>query len=211
MCLCAAFLALVASACGDRAGSKQLPSPTAETLTTARQRGSAHAPEVVVTRAGRDEGGRCSPRAAASAIARFLDAVNRGDPGAANAFDFDAVGGWYSDGLSKTRGVSIRSTAELQRYLLSRHRQQERLRLRELRIDASGGLGQLEFKLARRAQDLVPGRWLAVEGKGALACDSGAPVTWTMGTSEPDEQVGPLCPRPRTPRTPTHIIACSRR
>jgi hypothetical protein len=213
-----ALIALAVAGCGDRTATPRSPQRSVEPATaeavTARETVTAQA-EIVVTRAAPKAPARCRPRAAARAILRFFDASNRGSEKAAQMFDFDAVGGWYSVGSGENApaeaSITARDRAALQGYLVARHGQAEQLRLRELRIDAETKLGQIEFHVRRRADDLADGRWMPVEGKGAIACATGALVVWSMGTVEPDERTGRLCPRPRRRGDTAQVIACARR
>jgi hypothetical protein len=207
---CAALLGL---ACGSgrpgAAPTVNAPARPAVASVAFAER-SVSTPEIVVTRPAPDTRGFCRPRGAALSVVRFLDAVNRGDPAAADAFDFDAEGGWFSDAVGTT-AASAYSADELGRYFASRHAQREQLRLVELRIDPDGQLGQLEFALTRRADDLPRRRWIPVEGKGAITCAKGRPAVWSMGTVSSGEKVGRLCPRP-PPQSGSRqrVVVCAR-
>lgn len=190
------LLALIAAGCGGERAQR----PTAEIV--------REAPEIVVTR---DAPAPCRPRAAANAILRFLEAAGAGRAkAAADAFDF-GVQGWYSvgsgDGAPAGASTTVTDREALRRYLAARHRQGERYRLRVLRISARGGI---EFYLRRRAGDLSGGLWVAVEGKGAIDCDTGSLTVWSMGSVAEHERVGPLCPRASRPGSASRVTACAR-
>jgi hypothetical protein len=193
---------LLALACGEQRAS---PAP-ALTAATAE-------PPVVVTRSAADARDHCRPRAAARAVLRFLAEARAGR---AAPFDFEALDGWYSvtSGVSAPEGASATVTDRdaLQRYLTARREQHERYRLRVVRTSKmTGGNGGLEVALRRRADDLARGRWVAVEGKGAIGCVSGTLLVWSMSSMPEDERVGPLCPRARQSGPASRVIACARR
>lgn len=100
------------------------------------------------------------------------------------------------------------------RYFVGRHGRGERLRLLEVAIGFANGLGHIEFRLDRRADDL---RRLGVtttiaHGKGALRCGDGKIVVWSMGmlAGRRDPHAGfEICPQP--PTRVAAVIACARR
>jgi hypothetical protein len=103
---------------------------------------------------------------------------------------------------------------ELARYFAGRHRHDERQRLLEVAVGFANGLGHIEFRVDRRADDL---RGLGVtttiaHGKGALRCGDGRIVVWSMGmhAGRRDPHAGfEICPPP--PTRVRAIVACARR
>jgi hypothetical protein len=167
---------------------------------------------IVVTRDDPSLPAACRPRALATRIGRFLDAVSRGDPAAAR---FVAPsGGWYSVTEGRARHFVAYERRELAEHLARRHDRGERVRLLDLAVGFANGLGQIEFRLDRRADDL---RRLGVAGtiaigKGAVNCDSGSIVVWSMGMPTGRDRHADLspCPRPPKPRGAV-TVACARR
>jgi hypothetical protein len=102
----------------------------------------------------------------------------------------------------------------LARYIVNRHRHGEQLRLREIKVrQEPGGLGHIEYRLDRRADDLAAPdiRTTRIAGKGAIDCAQRKIVAWSM-----EAPTGPirggylsrsLCPQP-TGR-PSSPIACT--
>jgi hypothetical protein len=91
--------------------------------------------------------------------------------------------------------------------------QRDHLTLREVVVGHAHGLGQIEYRLSRRADDL---RQLGVTtsqvtGKGAIDCERQVIVVWSMGMSDALAALhtAPLCPGPK-PDT-TAAVACARR
>jgi hypothetical protein len=104
---------------------------------------------IVVTRDDPSLPAACRPRALATRIGRFLDAVSRGDPAAAR---FVAPsGGWYSVTEGRARHFVAYERRELAEHLARRHDRGERVRLLDLAVGFANGLGQIEFRLDRRA------------------------------------------------------------
>jgi hypothetical protein len=98
---------------------------------------------------------------------------------------------------------------------IRRHARGEWLRLLELTVGFANGLGQIEFRVDRRADDL---RRLGItgtiaHGKGAVDCATGKIVVWSMGMAagrrDPHAHFV-LCPRPRTPGRAVAVV-CARR
>jgi hypothetical protein len=168
------------------------------------------APRVVVTRSDPSLPGGCRPHEVALRIAAFFDAFNRGDPG---AVEFIAPsGGWYSVSDGRRRHFVAYSRRGLPAYFARRHRQGERMQLEEVDVSFGNGLGHIAYLIDRRAVDL---RRLGITGttaigKGAVNCETGQIVVWSMGMPAGDgHEAFELCPPPRTPSGA--IVACARR
>jgi hypothetical protein len=178
------------------------------------------ADHVVVTRDSPELPSGCRPRPVAARIEAFLGAFNRGDGSAARfaAPELAPHGGWYSvtEGHPRRGGRHFMAErqSELVRYFIGRHRHGERMRLLEVTVGFANGLGHIEFRVERRADDL---RGLGIRtnvayGKGALRCADGKIIAWSMGM--PAGRRDPyadheICPRPIA--RVTAIVACARR
>ena len=179
----------------------------------------APAERVVVTRDDLEVPRGCRPGRVAQRIAVFLAAFNRGDGSAARfaAPELAPGGGWYSvtEGTVRTGGRHFVATrqSELVRYFVGRHGHGERLRLLEIAVGFANGLGHIEFRIERRADDL---RRLGVRtnvafGKGAMRCGDGRIVVWSMGmhAGRRDPHANfQICPPP--PTRVSAIVACAR-
>jgi hypothetical protein len=178
------------------------------------------AERIVVTRDDLEVPGGCRPGPVARRIDAFLTAFNRGDGSAVRfaAPELAPHGGWYSVTEGDPRGARRHFVAETQselaRYFAGRHRRGERVRLLEVAVGVAGGLGHIEFRVDRRADDLrrLGIRTTVAYGKGALRCGDGTIVVWSMGMQagrrDPHAKFE-ICPPPPT-RT-TAIVACARR
>jgi hypothetical protein len=168
------------------------------------------AAHVLVTRDDPSLPPACRPRALALRIGDFLDAVSRGDPAAVR---FVAPsGGWYSVTEGRARHFVAYDRAKLAAYFARRHAHGERMRLLELGVGFANGLGQIEFRVDRRADDL---RRLGVvgtlaHGKGAVDCSTRQVVVWSMGMATRRVPDFVICPRPRAARDAA-VVACARR
>jgi hypothetical protein len=182
-----------------------------------RGRGSAPraTPPTVVTADDLSIPAGCRPGRVARLIHGFFAALERGDRNAADRVAFGIVpgGGWYSmtEGASNGgRHFVARDRQALAGYLAARHRQHERLRLRELVVGYASGLGHVEYRLSRRADDVGTSPASSrVTGKGAVDCASGRIVVWSMATpSHPSPaHARPLCPNRGRSRA---AVACVR-
>jgi hypothetical protein len=171
---------------------------------------------VVVTQDDPALPGGCRPRRVALRIGAFLAAFNRGDGSAARfaAPELGPHGGWYSVSEAGRRHFVTARQSDLARYFVGRHRRGERMRLLEVAIGFANGLGHIEFRIDRRADDL---RRLGITttiayGKGALRCEDGRIVAWSMGMAagRGDPHDGfEICPPP--PTRVAAVIACARR
>lgn len=168
------------------------------------------APRVVVTRDDPGLPGGCRPRPLARRIAAFFHAFNRGDPSAVGYVD--PSDGWYSVTDGRRRHFVTYSRHGLPRYFARRHRHGERLRLLEVDVSHARGLGHIAYVVDRRADDL---RRLGIThtraiGKGAVNCETGQIVVWSMGMppGHGHERFA-VCPPPRVPSRA--IVACARR
>jgi hypothetical protein len=169
------------------------------------------AADVLVTRDDRSLPGVCRPGRLAARIGDFLDAVSRGDPAAAH---FVAPsGGWYSVTEGRARHFVAYDRPKLSAYFARRHEHGERMRLLELAVGFANGLGHIEFRVDRRADDL---RRLGVvgtvaHGKGAVNCTTREVVVWSMGM--PTDRRVPdfvIC-GPRRASRDAAVVACARR
>jgi hypothetical protein len=170
----------------------------------------AGAPDVAVTHDDRSLPPACRPRALALRLSDFLDAVSRGDPRAARFVA--ASGGLYSVGEGSARHFVTYDRAELRAYFARRHQHGERMRLLELAVGFANGLGQIEFRVDRRADDL---RRLGVvgtvaHGKGAVNCSTRQIVVWSMGMATRPQPELVICGRSRAARGAA-VVACARR
>jgi hypothetical protein len=176
------------------------------------------AERVVVTRDDPEMPSGCRPPRVAARIAAFLEAFNRGDGSAARfaAPELAPHGTWYSvtDGNPRRGGrhfVAERQSA-LVRYFIGRHRSGERMRLLEVAVGFGNQLGHIEFRVDRRADDL---RGLGIRtniayGNGAMRCEDGRIVAWSMGMpAGPKPAAFRICPPPPFPVGA--IVACARR
>jgi hypothetical protein len=156
----------------------------------------------------------CRPRALALRIGDFFDAFNRGGPSAARfvAPERAPNGGWYSVSEGRARHFVAYDRAKLARYFARRHDHGERMRLLELAVGFANGLGHIEFRVDRRADDL---RRLGVvgtiaHGKGAVDCSTRQVVVWSMGM--PTRRVPDfLVCRRRAAARHARTVACARR
>jgi hypothetical protein len=166
---------------------------------------------IVVTRDDPSLPDRCRPRPLARRIAAFLDAFNRGDP-AASTFA-DPSRGWYSVTEGRPRRHFVTSSRRgLARYFARRHRHGERLQLEQVDVSFANGLGHIAYRIDRRADDL---RRLGITdttaiGKGAVDCENGQIVVWSMGMT-PDRGPGRFAVCPPPAEASRAIVACARR
>ena len=176
-------------------------------------------PAIAVTRAAVDLPRACSPRRVAQVLVDYLGAAGSGDAGAARWFapELASPSGWYSDSSHQARlsnGVMpATDRTTLAAYLRARLDQHERMSLVEVVINgARGGLADIEFKLARRADDVPPssGAW-NTEGKGAVHCGRRRIAVWSMSTVPPSERTARLCPEPRSRPARGTVLACASR
>jgi hypothetical protein len=121
-------------------------------------------------------------------------------------------GGWYSVTEGRARHFVAYDRAKLSRYFARRHEHGERMRLLELAVGFANGLGQIEFRVDRRADDL---RRLGVvgttaHGKGAVKCSSRQVVVWSMGMPTRRVPEFVICSRSRTAREAA-VVTCARR
>jgi hypothetical protein len=177
------------------------------------------AERVVVTRDDSELPRGCRPRQVAQRISAFLAAINAGDGSAARyaAPELGPYGGWYSvtEGNPRRGGRHsvARSQSSLAHYFRRRHAHGERLRLLEVDVSYANGLGHIAFRVDRRADDLrrLGIRTTVAYGKGALRCEDGKIVVWSMGMqagrSDPHADFE-ICPRPAI--RVKAIVACAR-
>jgi hypothetical protein len=175
------------------------------------------AERVTVTRDDPGLPNGCRPLQVAHRITAFLAAFNRGDRSAARyaAPELGPYGGWYSvtEGNPRRGGRHFVATrqSDLVRYFIRRHRHGERLRLLEVSVSVASGLGHIAFAVDRRADDL---RRLGIRtnvafGKGALRCEDGKIVVWSMGMHAGRSDLAfETCPPP--PIRQRAILACAR-
>ena len=200
----AALVGVVFAACG---GNDQ---------SSATTRGNPP-PSVRVLRDNPDAPAACRVEQAARHVTGFLDAFNLADRrqlrrALAPATEFM----WYSmteSGRDGRRHIAARTSGEALRYFAERHRERERMHLIEFDVDydRARNLGQFSLVVARRASDL---RRLGIgsriaSGKGAINCESGRIVVWSMAMG-PRSATGP-CTRDRiASRRSSVVVACAR-
>jgi len=200
---------------GEHEGARKAATPDAATPPVATRREPVAAARgaparVVVTRDDPALPAGCRPRPLARRIVAFFDAFNRGDP-AATGFVAPS-GGWYSVTDGRRRHFVTYSRRGLPAYFARRHRHGERLRLEQVDVSFGNGLGHIAYVIDRRADDL---RRLAITGttaigKGAVNCETGQIVVWSMGMPRwIGHEHFEVCPPPRTPSRA--IVACARR
>jgi hypothetical protein len=191
-----------------------------------------HVPIAVTRGAPRLPNG-CRPAQVARVVVAFFERYNRGDPAAASLFVFTGRPGggilgnqgpatgpnWYSvtdgDPQEGGRHFVARTSAALMEHVRARHEHGERFRLLEVKVRyQSGGIGHIEYRLTRHANDLrtIGIRTPLMGGKGAIDCRDRRLVSWSMGA--PAGQVPGnyvysirLCPRPRM--RSTSPVACA--
>lgn len=162
---------------------------------------SSSSPMAVV---GGDAAVPCGDPAFGALVARFLDAINRGDQEQLATFftehhadlgssrqGEEMLFHWYSVSdyfhrysASDSDQVYARTRAEALAYFAMRHAQHEQFHLR----GGAASAGQ-EIKLVRQADDLPTHD---VAGKAEFACPGGTIVVWSVG---PDQRVGTATPR----------------
>lgn len=203
------FLLLALVTCGRTQPEAAAPStpaarPPAALLAATRATAAAAAtttPRLVVALPVERFPPGCHPDEVARLVAEFLEAFNRGDqdrlvrlfPAVDSPTGRDHVNPaylrWYSvtdkgpDG--EKRHFVTYTRAPLFAYFRERHRQHERLQLREL-VMTPGSMGDVAigFTLARQADDLPAGlggpEGLA-RGKGGIYCPNRTIFLWSMG------------------------------
>jgi hypothetical protein len=118
-------------------------------------------------------------------VVSFLRDFNRGalhrlDREVARSPDFI----WYS--VSGDPGQRLNEQAtdrpSLIAYFKARHAHREHLTLTSFRFNGrSGGYGNFQYRLMRRADDLADGTPVLYAGKGAVSCRIGRIAVWSMG------------------------------
>lgn len=131
----------------------------------------------------------CSTTEVERAVARFVDAFNRGDRRTlASVWAAEPDFQWYSTPApgERLRGVA-RHRPSLVPYFLRRQAKGEWLELTSLRVNANTEArrpyGNFVYRLIRRADDLTPTEY---RGKGALHCFPARVgpdklIVWSMG------------------------------
>jgi hypothetical protein len=176
---------------------------------------------VIVTRDDDAAPPGCGPRDVAVRLRAFYRAFNRGDTRAAAAFfapepEFE----WFTFTLGGKkarvrRHFEARDHKRLRRYLAARHRQDERLRLVEVRTtyDPDRGLAGFAIRTEVRADDLRARRVRNrnAVGKGAMSCASGLFTVTSMSlaaVARPVETAA-LCPAPPERPQRSQSVACA--
>jgi hypothetical protein len=154
----------------------------------------------------------CPPQRVGATVTGFFGAINRGD--AARAIDFLAPElRWYSvtEGNRRKGGRHFvaRDSNTLRDYVRERVNMNERMFLLEIEVDYehTRDLGHVAYNLLRIADDLNAYAAKA-GGKGAIDCDSGRIVVWSMAQGPKPLVVGELCPG--QPDPPKIALACTR-
>lgn len=157
----------------------------------------------------------CRPLAAANLVQRFLVAIATGDDLAISAILApDPRFRWYTAALDD-RSYAASGISEARALLRRRVQAHEGGRLLALRVqfDRRRGLGQLAYALTLKADDLLPARDGSdrlVEGKGAIHCDTGTIIVWSMGTVGRGTTLADLPPYcPGGPELGEVVIACA--
>jgi hypothetical protein len=154
----------------------------------------------------------CQPEHVGRLVADFFAAVNRGEADRVTEF-FTPGLGWYSvtEGNPNNGGRHFVAykPSRLQKYFGDRVSRNERMYLVEIDVayERAGNLGHVAYNLLRSADDLTE---YAAEagGKGAIDCEGGRIVVWSMGQGPKPQPAGTLCPG--QPDPPHIAIACAR-
>jgi hypothetical protein len=173
--------------------------------------GAAAAPKVVVTQDDGSLPARCGVRRSAARVAAFIDASNRGDAAELDRLIADRRHfQWYSS--NEGHGKRARSfTADgltsgpyeptprkdgrpaLLRYLATRYRSGERMRLVQVKIarvpprgwfqSITDDVAGVDYSVRLEAPDLAsyPGRNRLATGKAGFGCSDGRLLAWSMG------------------------------
>jgi hypothetical protein len=132
----------------------------------------------------------CNASTVRPVIFAFTAAFNRGDQSRLRRVWSQLDFMWYS--VTRTHGVPRTQAthyvtydrASMLRYFRARHRQRETLRIMRLSFNGvSGGFGNFQYWLTRRALDLAEGAPELYHGKGAASCRDFSPrlAVWSMG------------------------------
>jgi hypothetical protein len=133
----------------------------------------------------------CAPAEVERAVARFVDAFNRGDRRTlVSVWAPEPDFWWYSTPAPGARVLSVaQDRPSLVPYFLRRHGKGERLVLTFLQVngntEARRPYGNFGYRLIRRADDLTPTEY---RGKGALHCYSARVgpdklIVWSMAVA----------------------------
>jgi hypothetical protein len=180
----------------------------------------SYRPKIVVTRDDHALPARCSVRRTTSRVVDFIDAFNRGDAGRLDRSIADPQHfRWYSVDVghgTRSRAFAARDRGAALRYLASRSKAGERMRLVQLMVRRiPDELAGVEFEVTLDAPHFTsfPGRNRLAGGKGAFGCSDGRLVMWVVGLDTSDRapiRQELLCRRAsRAKRDARRVIACS--
>ncbi len=114
----------------------------------------------------------------------FIEAMNDGDSAAADALVAPILRfGWFSVN-SERIGRDAQNRSTLGSYLRSRVKVEEQTELVEFGVSsyrAEDRTGHFAFRFAQRSTDYGEA---TVVGKGAIDCDSGLIIVWSVGPRE---------------------------
>jgi hypothetical protein len=159
---------------------------------------AAHArQQVVVTGPAATRDRHCSPREVAQLIADFLTNLQGGSIQLNRFVAPRPIFRWYSDNVSSGR-IGLRraeNRSTLKSYLMSRYARRDYIALAQLALSPpQRGIGNFDFITYRTAAD-IPSDLPVTEGKGAVDCQTGRVIVWSMG-GPVASAMGTLCPMP---------------
>lgn len=152
----------------------------------------------------------CQPDDVGKLVVGFFDAFNSGKV-AARVDEFVAPAssfGWFSvSGVGERLNDDAYDRAGLGDYLQQRADAGEELRLvaMDTEYERARNVTHIAYNVNRDAPDSQDGAGLVV-GKGAIDCESGKIMVWSMGTSDGGPQT--LCLSAQTPVEPDVAVVC---
>lgn len=152
----------------------------------------------------------CRPETVGRLVVDFFSAVNSG---ASRITDFFAPElEWYSvtegDPQADGRHFVSSDSTELREYFKNRAAHGERIQLLEIQVayERRRNIGNVVYNLERTADDLA-GYGDEAHGKGAIDCETGRILVWSMSQGGNSVGVGELCPG--RPDPPDVALACA--
>ena len=201
-----AVLALQPSCVLTERGSSTTTSTESETRTK-----RSLPQEVRVTRDGSDGPESCSPQEVGELVVGFLGAVSEGEEQISTFFAPDME--WYSlsewsPGTGKRNFVTY-GPEKLDPYFERRAKQHERQSLLEIDVsyELQRNIGHITYNIERTADDLPKSDPIVI-GKGAIDCETGTILVWSMSHDTRYQDAPALCPGEAEP--PKVAIACAR-